>query len=117
MMTIYRGETKSWRLTVTLDGVAQSLAGCTLHARVKRQLEDDATVMAKVSTDPTEIQILTQSGATLGQALLHSVPVDTQDLDPGTYLLDVWLIDAGGAQVVLLPPHPLGVRRTVTELP
>ena len=110
--TIYKGESKKFRLTVVdEDGEAIDITGSTPHLRVKRDLADaDPAVIIKTGT------LLTQSGATLGQADFDFVPGDTSALAPGTYVYDSWIELASGDRHVMAIPSKFSILQPVTFL-
>lgn len=106
-----RGNSRAFRLTVRepKTGSNQTPAGINLDGalivfEMKRQPElwplqpTDDVVVRKTSDDAAEIEILTQSGETLGQVLIKLLPADTKFLDPGTYAYSVDVITALGNQ-------------------
>lgn len=115
---IYRGTSKNFELTVCDDsGDPVNLTGARIIATVKCDVYDDKISIQKDSqVGPAEIEILTQSGDTLGQALIKFVPSDTQTLDPGEYVFDVWVVLSSGARHIVVGPDPFIIKRGVTVL-
>lgn len=91
--TVVRGDHHAFRVTVydaevgDIDDLAArfDLTGWTIYLRVKKSPLDATVLIDKDSTDVTEIEILTQTGLTVGQFDVFLVPSDTETLEPGTY--------------------------------
>lgn len=115
---IVRGTSKNFELTVCDDaGDPVDLTGARVIATVKCDLYDDKISIQKDSANgAAEIEILAQSGDTLGQALIKFTPSDTQNLDPGEYIFDVWVILSSGARHIVVGPALFVVKRGVTVL-
>lgn len=115
---IIRGTSKNFELLVCDDhGDPVDLTGSRIIATVKCDIETERISIQKDSqVGPAEIEILTQSGDTLGQALIKFAPSDTQNLDPGEYIFDVWVILSSGARHIVVGPDPFIIKRGVTVL-
>lgn len=107
------GETKEITLIVTRasDGERRSLTGCILHARIRADL-DDAAVVFEAETDGG-ITHATQSGETLGEAVLLIGEAVTSDLAEGNYVWDAWYEDALGREQPLIAPSLCAVSKGV----
>jgi len=89
------GETKGFKVTVSLDGVAQDIRSDVVTFRMKDSV-DDTDAAAKV----TKTANVTTSGLT-GIAIFTLVPIDTSTLPKGKYHVDVlWEPVGGGEHVV-----------------
>lgn len=101
-MRIYRGDTATYRLTVTDDDDARiNLTGATIELQVKTALGGaDPAAIAK--TVGGGITLLAQADDTLGQA---DVAISSADsgITPGLYWLDVVVVLAGSRQHVIAP--------------
>jgi len=115
---IVRGTSKNFELSVCDDaGAFVDLTGARLIATVKCDLREDRISIQKDSqVGPAEIEIYTQTGDTLGKALIKFAPSDTQNLDPGEYIFDVWVILSSGARHIVVGPDPFIIERGVTVL-
>jgi len=78
------------------------LTGTTVVYEIKKQPEvnrlrpTDPVVVTKTSDNVNEIEILPQTGDTLGQVLIKLRPEDTRFLPPGTYAYSVDVTTALG---------------------
>ena len=118
-LKIVQGSNKTIRLTATdAAGERVDLTGSTVHFCVKVLVSDPATVIAKVSTIPTQITILTQSGSSLGQADIFIVPADTSGLTaPLKHFYDAWVVFASGDRVQVVGNADFLIVQSVTVLP
>ena len=94
--SINQGESRMYTLTVKDgNGVLVNLTPTSaLEFQVKANPGDtDPPLVAKAIG--TGVTILTQSGATLGQATIQLDPGDTSAIDPGLYAYDVVLVLSG----------------------
>lgn len=104
--TIYRGQDWQRTLTITRDGAAISLTGAAVTFSIKRYTTD--AVAAVTLSIGSGITLLTQSGATLGQA---TVFLAATTLDPGNYIYDVHCTLAGETvPQMAIPPTKIAVR-------
>lgn len=106
--TIYRG--LDWQRTLTVtkesDGTARDLTGATVTFSLKRHTTDAAALVTL--TVGSGITLLTQSGATLGQA---TVFLAATAIDPGNYIFDVHVTPAGETvPQMAIPPTKIAVR-------
>lgn len=108
---LVRGDSVAYRVTVkppvtgeNLTPVPVDLSGATLRFTMKPMPEENRLqpptppAVVKTSDDAAEIEILTQSGVTLGQFLIKIVSADTKWLPAGTYVYDVKVFPAAGGQ-------------------
>lgn len=92
----YPGTTKSWRLSITLNGTAPDIRAdtVTFTMRSGRYPALGSVVLTKAGDVATE-------GAS-GVALFELVPADTSALDSGLYSYDLVWDTAGGDQYVVV---------------
>lgn len=118
-LTVFQGTNATFLLTFTDDDTdaLEDLTGSTIHFRVKRDQSDlEPALIQKSSANPSEILILTQAGATLGQARIFIDPADTESLTAGRLSYDVWLVEASGDRHTAIPPSILELINTNTDL-
>jgi hypothetical protein len=115
---IVRGTSKNFELLVCDEhGDPVDLTGSRVIATVKCDIEDiNPSIMKDSNVGAAEVEILTQSGDDLGKALIKFVPSDTQTLDPGEYIFDVWVVLTSGARHIVVGPNPFIIKRGVTVL-
>lgn len=108
------GETKEITLTVlrASDESRRNLTGCTLHARIRADLDDTGEPIFEAETDDG-ITHATQSGETLGEAVLLIGEDVTSDLAEGNYVWDAWYTDALGRDQPLIAPSLCAVTKGV----
>jgi hypothetical protein len=117
-ITMMLGENRTMVATVSdANGERVDLTGCVVHFGLKASLAAETYDIQKVSSDPAEVEILTQTGATLGQANVYLVPADTASLAAGKYFYDLWVVDALGNQYALFEPSQLILGQPVTIIP
>jgi hypothetical protein len=114
-LDLVRGQHANPPLTFkTNTGADYDLTNATIYWVVKRREKDSVALIEKDSTDATEIDI--QAPATDGIAILHIVPSDTNDLEPGTLVHDIWIKDGANEYHPVIDASPLtlkwGVKRT-----
>lgn len=115
-LTLTIGSSKTYRLTVyDEDGALLDLTGSTLYFTAKTTA--GATIFAKVSTDTNQIEILTQSGDTLGQADVKIVPSDTSAATAGNHRYDAWIELASGKRYQIVPVSTFTLTAPVTVIP
>lgn len=113
---IYKGESKTLLLTVLDENRdPQDLTGATLTMTVRKRITDTATVITKVSTTVTEIEI--QAPATGGLAKIFLTPADTSSLAPGDYVYDIWTELASGRKSPVIKPSQFVILLAVTTFP
>ena len=114
-ISIVKGVSKTLRLTVTDDdGARVDLTGATIYFCVKKTKADLTLEIALVS--PTNIVILAQTGATLGQADIDLLPGDTSGLPVGQHVYDVWVEQSGGDRHAVVKPSSFFIEPSVTVL-
>ncbi len=97
-LEVYRGQSRDVELITTapvvdVDGnpkaVPFDLTGCILYFTVKLTGNSSKTLISKNSTDSS--QILIETPAKLGKAIIYLLPADTKYLEPDKYQFDVWV--------------------------
>lgn len=112
---IYRGASKIYELEV-VDGEdhAVDLTGARLVFTVKCSLSDPSPLIQKDSAvGATEIDI---SHPKEGMAEIKLLPTDTQNMDVGEYIFDVWVVLSSGTRSPVILPSPFMVLAGVTVL-
>lgn len=114
-ITMTAGTSKTFGLTVNdCDGNPVDITGARIIFTVKGCVDDTQPIIQKDSNNPLEI-VLTQPR--LGQAQIYLQPADTQNLDPGEYVFDVWVILPSGKRYQVITPTPFIIKAGVTYLP
>ena len=114
-VTIYRGQTASFVLTVTDDlGARFSLTGSTLYWRAKNKITDVTPIVALLTG--TGITHRVQSGMTLGQADILVTSVQTALFTAQDNVFDVWLVKPSGDKSPIVVVSKLTVLTPVTVL-
>lgn len=118
--TVPRGSNKTFELTLTDHlGALLNLTGAKLYFSVKLRTADQSAVLRKRNTaaggSDSEIEVLAQSGATLGKAKLKFIPADTETLPLDGYLCDLWVITSGGERAPALEPQEFKVAARVSS--
>lgn len=113
-LTIYRGRSWKRRLTVTRQdtGAVVDLTGATIELTVKKHTGDPDPPVATRSVG-SGITILTQSGATLGQADIEFSSVESAAIvgDAGLYVGDVMVELSGETfEHEAVPPVKIPIR-------
>lgn len=112
---IYRGSSKTYELEV-VDGEdhAVDLTGARIVLTVKCDAMDASPLIQKDSqVGATQIDI---SHPKEGIAEIKFVPSDTQTLDVGEYVFDVWVVLSSGTRGPVILPSPFKVLAGVTVL-
>lgn len=112
---IYRGSSKTYELEV-VDGdeAAVDLTGARIVLTVKCDVADPAPLIQKDSqAGATQVDI---NHPKEGRAEIKFAPSDTQTLDVGEYVFDVWVVLASGTRGPVVPPSPFRVIAGVTVL-
>ena len=112
---IYRGSSKTYELEVK-DGEdhAVDLTGARIVLSVKCDLTDPSPLIQKDSdAGAAQIDI---SHPLDGIAEIKFVPSDTQTMDTGEYIFDVWVVLFSGTQGPVVSPSPFKVVAGVTVL-
>lgn len=115
LIEIYRGASKTYELEV-VDGEdhAVDLTGARVVFSVKCDLSDPAPLVQKDSqVGPTQIDITLPKE---GIAEIKLLPSDTQTMDVGEYIFDVWVVLASGTRGPVILPSPFKVLAGVTVL-
>lgn len=99
-ISIAKGTSRNYLLTVEDGDVVSgklvksrsNLLGATIIFVLKADRESATEVLRLTSANSAEIEILTQSGSTLGQAVIKLKNADTDLLTPGVcYYYEVWV--------------------------
>lgn len=114
-VTIVRGSSKTLELCVTdSEGHAIDLTGARIVFTMKCRIEDEQNVLQKDSDNgATEIEITEPRE---GKAKIKISPSDTQSLDLGKYVFDVWVVLASGEKHLVVGPADLILVGGVTVL-
>lgn len=121
---IYQGESREFLLTFTREEDVTDdnpegrvdLTDHDIHYRWKHRICDlDPPEIAKSSDEATEIEKLTQSGDTLGQAVVYVTTDDTIPLAAGTHYHEAWIELDTGERYASIPPSEILVKDAVTD--
>lgn len=112
---IIRGSTKNYELhVVDEEDEDVNLTGARVLMTVKCEETDTDQLIQKDSDDGVaEVDI---NKPLEGKALIKLGPSDTQTLDVGEYIFDVWVVLASGARHPVVLPSPFIVVAGVTVL-
>lgn len=112
---IYRGASKTFELHVTdAEETDVDLTGARVIFSVKCDLSDAAPLIQKDSNAGAgEVDI---NHPKEGKAEIKLVPSDTQNMDVGEYVFDVWVVLASGTRSPVVAPSPFKVVAGVTVL-
>jgi hypothetical protein len=112
---IYRGASKTFELHVTdAEEEDVDLTGARVIMSVKCDLSDPSPIFQKDSNaGASQIDITTPKE---GKAEIKLVPSDTQTMDVGTYVFDIWVVLASGTRSPVVAPSPFKVVAGVTVL-
>ena len=114
-VTVTRGTSKTLELTVTDSAnKAVDLTGARIIFTMKRDSEDQLPLTQKASDDPLQVEL---SAPREGKAKIYLLPADTQNLDPKSYIFDVWVILSNGKRYVVVEPTPITLKAGVTLIP
>jgi len=112
---IFRGSSKTYELEV-LDGESHAvdLTAARVVLTVKCDELDPAPLIQKDSrAGAAQIDITHPKE---GTAEIKFAPSDTQTMDVGEYVFDVWVVLASGTRGPVVPPSPFKVIAGVTVL-
>jgi hypothetical protein len=121
---VIQGTDRHYRLTFTDPDLITGpnpegrvdLTGSTIYYRWKKNQDDpNPAEISKSSIVVTEIEILAQAGATLGQADVWLVPSDTDTLITGWHYWDAWAVLADTTRHAKLPQR-VNLINAVTDL-
>ncbi|MHC4930165.1 MAG: hypothetical protein ACYTFU_10965 [Planctomycetota bacterium] len=119
---LYQGESKDLELEIVqevddVDGNPEeepvNLTSAKVCFTVRKVVGDPEVKIAKDSTNALQIEILTP--ATDGLAIIHIVSDDTQNLDPGKYVFDVWVVLSSGKKLPVIEVSDFIVKEPVTK--
>jgi len=112
---IYRGSSKTYELHVTdAEENDVDLTGARVIFSVKCDLSDPAPLIQKDSQVGAAQVDITHPKE--GKAEIKLVPSDTQTMDTGEYIFDVWVVLASGTRGPVILPSPFKVLAGVTVL-
>lgn len=113
---VVRGTSRTLVLTVQdSHGDVVDLTSARVVFSVKCKTSDTTPIIQKDSdvgvgeaeiTDPTQ-----------GEAKIYLQPTDTQNMTPGKYIFDVWVILTGGSRHLVVGPGSFNVKAGVTVIP
>lgn len=117
---VYRGEGRTFRLTIRDKyKQPQNLTDHELQMDVRDGDDESATLLFSKSIG-SGIELETQSGDTLGQALITLDPADTTTSVPeggGSYKFDVWArLPAGGPPLPVIIPSEFRILGRITSM-
>lgn len=121
--SITKGASKSLRLSVKYAAtkVAFPLTGVGIYFTVKARYEDAAVVVQKRTEGAGgaagEVIVPAQTGTNIGKATIVLTPADTENLQPGTYVCDVWLKLATGEERPVIEREIFTIYPRVTVVP
>ena len=112
---IYRGASKTFELHVTdAEEHDVPLTGARVILSVKCDIRDAAPLVQKDSqVGAAQVDI---THPLEGKAEIKFVPSDTQTMDVGEYIFDVWVVLASGTRSPVVSPSPFKVVAGVTVL-
>lgn len=121
-LQVVRGATRTYDLAISADtpgavdtGPPSDLTGARLLLSVKRERTDPAPLFVKDSAAPPSGIVITDARG--GLATVTFAPADTQNLDPGFYLYDLWVVFADASRVPVIPESTLEVLSSITRIP
>ena len=114
-LTFTRGTSKTLELTVTdAAGTIVDLSGSKVVFTLKDDAYNPLPLVQKTTDDPTQAEL---TEPRLGKARIYLSPADTQNLDPVTYVYDVWVVLGSGKRYAVIAPTDLTLTMGVTMLP
>ena len=113
-LNVARGETLVEELTCRdrRTGQRASLLGCTVVATISQFPGQDALLVIASNTEGIVIEEESDP-AKVGIATLTWTADQTATLPETEYYRDVWVVDAGGKEWVVIRPEPFGVYEPV----
>jgi hypothetical protein len=113
---IIQGTDQKYRFTFTDASGCIDLTASTIYYRWKKYQDDaNPAEILKSSSIVTEIEILPQAGATLGQADVFIDPTDTASLPTGWHYWDIWAVLASSKRYAKMPQR-VSLVDAVTDL-
>ena len=121
LVELYKGQDKDIELILTETAfdvdknpidVPFDLTGCTLYFQVRSSGESTIIVIGKKSTDIT--QILIETPPVCGKAIIHISHADTEYLEPGKYLFDVWVKRVDGKRYPVVELSEFVIKLPIT---
>ncbi len=123
-VTLTRGSQRSYVIEVFQNEIsnnrtirsAANLTGGVVRLAVV-DLQTGEVVFEKTSETLGEIDFDTQSGATLGHAVINFIASDTETMDPeGCYCIEVWVTLANGDRDTIIDPSAFNVIERKTPI-
>jgi len=117
-----RGSSKSYLVRVRrVTGAAYDLTGALAYFTIRRSADDSSAVAFKrnlaAGGSSTEIEMLPQTGDTIGHMIVHLLHADTKTLDPRrSYVYDCWIVTAIGEYHQVLHQGVLTVGGSVSTV-
>lgn len=113
---VFIGQSKTWQIALKKDpgGGPLDLTGTTLYFTVRRVLSDTTPKISKTSDVITEIEILSPEIDGLAKVLLS--PSDTNNLEAGDYVYDMWVKLASLKVYPIIDPSPFIIKTPVTQV-
>jgi hypothetical protein len=112
---LVRGSSKTYELEVLdEDGTAVDITGSRVVLTVKCSATDRSPLIQKDSAAGVAQVELTAPRE--GKAAIKFVPSDTQTLDVGKYIFDVWVVLVSGFRSPVIMPSPFIIQAGVTVL-
>lgn len=90
------------------------LTGATVTFSVRDDVSSPTLLIGKDSTDSSKIEITLPM--TSGEVVIHIVPGDTQHMEPGEYVFDIWVELSSGKRIPIVPPSEFLIKEAVTKL-
>ena len=103
--TMYRGETKTWEITVTDGGVALDITGANIRFVVRDGYPASTVVLdtdALISKSTAALGGITITDGPAGEFELELVKADTTSLTPGAYYYGIETILAGETEPIVI---------------
>lgn len=113
---VIRGISRTLVLTVKdSHGEVVDLTSARVVFTVKCKLSDvDPTILKDSDKGITEVEF---TDPTKGEAKIYLQPSDTQNMKPGKYVFDVWVILAAATRHLVVGPGAFNVQAGVTVIP
>lgn len=90
------------------------LTGASVYFSVRTTNGSPVLLIGKDTTDSANIEIIPPD--TCGNAVVHISPIDTQHMDPGEYVFDIWVVLSTGKRIPVIEPSEFVVKETPTKL-
>lgn len=119
---LYQGESKDLELEIVkevddVDGNPQEepvdLTSAKVCFTVRKTVDDPVVQIAKDSTNVLDIEILTPT--TSGMVMIYLAASDTQNMEPGNYVFDIWVVLSSGKKLPVIEVSDFIVKEPVTK--